>query len=271
MHRTTRALVVAATALIASACFATRNDVRTLQGDLAVLRAENARADSIHRAEFQKAAASVAAVADSVRAVNAFVARFSTDVSRFQGDLSVTMHTFGQQLLTIQELLGQTQKRMQDVRAEIERQQADLATAAQPSSAAPGSAPAQGVAMQPGPAQLYQLGKQMMDRGSYDSARQAYGALLEQYPNDINAGEAQFDIARSFDLGGQSASADSAYAIVIDKYPKTTHAPTALYKRGKIAQAAGQATKAQALFQQLVAKYPNSPEATSVADQIKKP
>jgi tol-pal system protein YbgF len=264
-----RALTLIATALVASACFATRNDVRTLQGDLAVLRAENARADSVHRAEFQKATVAVAAVADSVRAVNAYLARFSTDVSRFQGDLSITLHTFAQQLLTIQELLGQTQKRMQDMRADVERQQADLASAAQP-SAAPG-APAGGGAGQSGPAQMFQIGKQMMTRGSYGAARSAFEDMLAQFPNDPNAGEAQYEIAHSFDLEGQSASADSAYAVVVDKYPKAIHAPTALFKRGKMAQAAGQTAKATALFQQLVAKYPGSPEATSVADLLKKP
>lgn len=270
IRRTVRALVLSAAAVAASACFATRNDVRTLQGDLAVLRAENARADSVHRAEFQKATVAVAAVADSVRAVNAFLARFSTDVSRFQGDLSITMHTFGQQLLTIQELLGQTQKRMQDVRADLERQQADLASAAQTSTAAPGAPPAAGAA-QPGPAQLFQMGNQMLERSSYGSARNAFESMLALYPNDVNVGEAEFGIARSFDLEGQAAAADSVYAIVVDKYPKTAHAPSALYKRGKFAQAGGQAAKAQALFQQLVAKYPNSPEAATAADLLKKP
>ncbi|HXD24036.1 MAG TPA: tetratricopeptide repeat protein, partial [Gemmatimonadaceae bacterium] len=96
-------------------------------------------------------------------------------------------------------------------------------------------------------------------------------SLLDQYPTDTQAGEAQFEIAHSFDLAGQAASADSAYAIVVDKYPKTVHAPTALYKRGMAANAAGQPAKAQALFQQLVAKYPTSPEAVSVADRVKKP
>ena len=91
----------------------------------------------MHRAQFQAAAAQVGAVSDSLRAVNAFLARFATDVSRFQGDLSINMHTFGQQLLTIQELVGQTQKRQQDMKAELERQAADLATSAQP-TAAPG-------------------------------------------------------------------------------------------------------------------------------------
>ena len=122
IRRSIGTLFVATAALAVNACFATRNDVRTLQGDIAVLRAENARADSVHRAQAQQAAAAVGAVADSLRTLNAFLVRFSTDVSRFEGDLSINMHTLGQQLLTLQELTGQNEKRLQDVRAEIERQ-----------------------------------------------------------------------------------------------------------------------------------------------------
>jgi tol-pal system protein YbgF len=275
MRRTIRALVLSAATLAASACFATRNDVRTLQGDIAVLRAENARADSVHRAEFRRASIALGAVADSVRAVNAFLARFSTDVSRFQGDLSITLHTFGQQLLTIQELIGQNQKHMQDVRAEMERQQADLSASAQPSTPGaktqPAAAAPAGSAASPGPAQLFKLGGQMRDRGSYPAARAAFGSLLDQYPNDDMAGEAQYEIGHSFDLEGQAASADSVYSIVVDKYPKTEHASSALYKRAMAAKQSGQGAKATGLFQQLVSKYPHSPEAATVADQLKKP
>ena len=116
IRRSIRLAFVPAVVMAAGACFATRNDVRTLQGDIAVLRAENARSDSVHRAQFREAAAQVGAVSDSLRSLNAFLARFVTDVSRFQGDLSINMHTFGQQLLTLQELTGQNQKRLQDMR-----------------------------------------------------------------------------------------------------------------------------------------------------------
>jgi tol-pal system protein YbgF len=276
IRRTIGTLILAAATLAANACFATRNDVRTLQGDIAVLRAENARADSVHRAQAQQAASAVGAVADSLRTLNAFLVRFSTDVSRFEGDLSINMHTLGQQLLTLQELTGQNEKRLQDVRAGLERQQAELATAAQPtapataSGAAP-SAPAPAQAAAPGPAQLFELGNNMMDRGSYAAAREAFKGLLAQYPNDENAGEAEYGVARSFDLDNQPAAADSVYALVVANYPKTVHAPSALYKRAMAQKQAGQAAKAQALFQQLVDKYPSSPEAVSAADLLKKP
>jgi tol-pal system protein YbgF len=270
IRRSLRVALVPVAVLAAGACFATRNDVRTLQGDIAVLRAENARSDSVHRAQSQSAAAQMGAVADSLRSLNGFLARFASDVSRFQGDLSINMHTFGQQLLALQELTGQNQKRLQVVRAEIERQQSELATAAQP-SVVPGTPGTPAAAAPTGPAQLYSMGKSMLDRGSYPAARAAFESLLAQYPADDNAGEAQFGIARSYDLEGQAAAADSAYALVVEKYPKTGHAPSALYKRAMAARQAGQAATAQKLFQQILDNYPRSPEAATVPDLLKKP
>jgi tol-pal system protein YbgF len=271
IRRSIRAVIVPAVMLTAGACFATRNDVRTLQGDIAVLRAENARSDSVHRAQFQSAAIQAGALADSIRSLNAFLARFASDVSRFNGDLSINMHTLGQQLLTLQELAGQNQKRLQDVRAEIERQQSELATAAQPNVASPALPGAPAASSEPGPAQLFQLGNQMLERGSYSAARAAFEGLLARFPADDNAGEAQYGIARSLDLENQFAAADTAYALVVSKYPKTLHASSALYKRAMLAKQAGQAANAKALFQQVLDRYPRSPEAATVPDLLKKP
>ena len=271
IHRSIRlALVVVlvpAVVVAAGACFATRNDVRTLQGDIAVLRAENARSDSVHRAQAQAAAAQAAAIADSLRAVTAFLVRFSTDVSRFQGDLSINMHTFGQQMLTVQEQLGQSQKRLQDMRAEFERQQADLANAAQPTTA-PGL---QGASAAPptGPAQLFEAGKAQFNKGAYGSARAAFGDFIVQFPTNDRAGEAQYLIARSYDLENNAVAADSAYAIVTEKYPKIEFAATALYKRAMIAKGNNQPAKEREYLQKVLDNYPRSMEAQVAPDALK--
>ena len=112
---------VPAVGLGTAACLATTNDVRTLQGDIATLRAQAARADSMHRAQLQAVARQVGTVADSLHSLNAFLLRFANDVSRFQGDLTLEMHRFGQQLIAVQELGGQSQKRLQELRARTGR------------------------------------------------------------------------------------------------------------------------------------------------------
>jgi tol-pal system protein YbgF len=271
IHRSIRlarvAVFVPAVVIAAGACFATRNDVRTLQGDIAVLRAENARSDSVHRAQAQAAAAQAAAISDSLRAVTAFLVRFSTDVSRFQGDLSINMHTFGQQLLTVQELVGQSQKRIQDMRAEFERQQADLANAAQPTTA-PGL---QGASAAPptGPAQLFEAARAQLNKGAYGSARAAFSDFLAQFPTNDRAGEAQYLIARSYDLENNAVAADSTYAIVVEKYPKADVAAPALYKRALMARSTNQTAKAKEYFQKIIDSYPRSPEAQLAPDALK--
>jgi tol-pal system protein YbgF len=267
IRRFIRLLLVPAVVMTAGACFATRNDVRTLQGDIAVLRAENARSDSVHRAQFQQAAVQVGAVSDSLRSLNAFLARFVSDVSRFQGDLSVTLHQFGQQLLTLQELAGQTQKRMQDVKAQMERQEAELATAAQPTAASG----AQGTAGGPptGPAQLFEAARAQFNRASYAVARSAFEGFIEQFPNNERAGEALYNIARSYDLENNSTAADSVYALVIEKYPKADFAAPALYKRAMAAKASNQTAKAREYFQKIIDNYPRSPEAQLAPDALK--
>lgn len=268
IRRCARLVLVPAVVMAAGACFATRNDVRTLQGDIAVLRAENLRADSVHRAQFQQAAVQVGAVSDSLRSLNAFLARFVSDVSRFQGDLSVTLHQFGQQLLTVQELAGQTQKRIQDVKAQFERQEAELATAAQP-SAAPA---AQGAAGGPptGPAQLFEAADAQFRKGSYAVARSAFEGFLEQFSNNDRAAEALYKIARSYDLDGIAISADSVYALVVEKYPtKAEFAAPSLYKRALAAKAANQPAKAREYFQKIIDSYPRSLEASLAPDALK--
>lgn len=273
IRRAIRSAVVPAVMLTAGGCFATRSDVRTLQGDLAVMRAENVRSDSVHRAQFQQAAVQAGALSDSLRAVSAFLARFATDVSRFQGDLAINMHTYGQQLLSVQELMGQSQKKLQDLKAQFERQETELATPTQPvvTSPAPGAPAATGAASAPqtGPDQLFAIGQAQLSRGSYAAARSAFEDFLTQFPNNDRAGEAQWSIARSFDNEGNAPAADSVYALVVERYPKATFAANALYKRAMNAKQANQIEKARGFFQQILDNYPKSPEALLAPDAIK--
>jgi len=277
-RRLPRWALAPAVALVAGACFATRNDVRLLQaqlqGDLARLRAEATRADSAHRAEMQRVARDVGTVADSLRGVNAFLVRFSTDVSRFQGDLTLTMHSFGQQLIAVQELAGQSQKKLQELRADLEARSSELSAAAVPRGApgAPGAAAAGAAAAgAPGPNQLLQLAQEQFEGNRPAAARAAFQDLLAQYPASDLVPEALYGIARTYDFEHNAAAADSAYQVVVDRFPKSDRAPSALFKRAMIQIEAGQVAKARALFQQIVDKYPGSTEAEVAKDRLRAP
>lgn len=272
MGRAHRLLLIVGAIVSASGCFATRSDVQVLQGDIAVLRAEAVRADSAHRDQMRQIARQIGAVGDTLRSVNAFLARF-------QGDFSLTMHTFGQQLLAVQELTGQSQKKLQEMRASLEAAQQERATQvvvpAAPVASVPGAptaAPVASAAVQPpviGPNQLFQVAKEQLQAGRTSAARDGFQTFLAQYPSDDLASDAAYRIAESWALEGKLAAADTAYQLVADKYPKSEQAPRAIYKRAMTSRQAGQTRQARTLFQLIVDKYPKSLEAELAADFLK--
>ena len=104
-----------AVVLTAGACFATRGDVRILQGDIARLQvaaAQSAAADSARALQLRRIIQTLNNLSDSLRASSA-------TLQRFQGDVSMSIHGVEQQLLTIQELTGQSRKQVDALRVEV--------------------------------------------------------------------------------------------------------------------------------------------------------
>ena len=244
---------IAPLALVATAgCFATRNDVRILQGDILNFRTETARADSARARQVATVAAALGVLADSTRAA-------SDRLARFQGDTRGDMRAIQQQLLQIQELTGQSQRRLQELRADLEARAQQPAPTATP--AVPGDTTAAPVQAAPGPNQLYQLAYDQLRRGSYSAARAGFEELLRLYPTSELASDAQINIAESYAAEGTSTAADSAYAAVVAKYPRSMRAPTALYKLALSMARQGKRADARSTMDRVVREYPQSDEA----------
>jgi tol-pal system protein YbgF len=210
-------------------------------------------------------------------------------LTKFQGDIEGSVYSMGQQLIQIQELTGQSQRRLQELRAGLEVQRGSFAQPAQPIASNPGAAttgvdsgrtaaPAtpqvataapSGGAGTPGPNELYQLALDQLRRGSTGAARTALSDLLKQYPNADVAPDAQFYVADSYDREGNTAAADSVYQLVVQRYPSSERAPTALYKHGLTLVTAGKTQAARAALQQVVSKYPRSDEAVLAKDRLR--
>ena len=105
--------------LATGACFATREDVQALHADVQTLRADNARSDSARRAALDRVVTSMNIVRDSLGLL-------STRVFKMQGDVRGDLYNVGQQLLQIQQLTGQSQQRVQELRASLEARQSDI-------------------------------------------------------------------------------------------------------------------------------------------------
>ena len=252
--------------LATGACFATRTDIRVLQNDLAVMRQEAAERDSRQRARIDSLLDVLAVVNDSVRVANQRMAAFQVDVRE-------DLYSLGQNLLTVQELTGQSQRRLQELRASLEQQNMEIQAAA---AAAAMQAPTDSTAppvpvqpVQPGPNQLLQLGQDQMRRGSWGTARRAFEDLLQQYPTSDVAPDAQYWIAHSYWEERNTSAADSVYALIIERYPQSYRAATSLYRRALIQREQNDLAEMRTMLEELIRRWPRTDEAILAQDLLK--
>lgn len=244
-------IMMAPAVMLFTGCLATQKDVQVLQGDISLMRSERLAADSARKVQLDQALRSMRVANDSLVALSAHL-------TRFRSDMTSSMSSVQQQLLQVQELTGQSQQRMQQIRASLEDRQA--ATAPPDSTGAPAT---------PGPNALFQVAREQMMQGSNSAARQAFQDLITKYPKSDVAPDAQFYIAETYAAENNSAAADSVYAQVASKYAGSPRAATAIYKRAVAAQGAGNGSKARDLYNQLIKKYPRSDEAALARDRVK--
>ena len=255
VRRAVRGAIVVAAAALSAGCFATRTDVRLLQADVLAARQAAARADSLRAAQLDRVIAQLGVVGDSLRAV-------STRSARFEGDAREALRNVGEQLITVQELTGQSQRRLQELRASLEARAEAAVPPAGDTTAAAGGAAA------PGPNQLYDLALGQFRAGSYGTARSGFEELLRLYPTSDVAADAQFFVAEAFAAERNAPAADSAYAAVVTRYPSSARAATALYKRARQRQGAGRTAEARAMFEDVLRRFPRSSEADLACEAL---
>jgi tol-pal system protein YbgF len=251
-----------AVALATGACFATRSDVKILQDDLATTRTAMLKADSARATQIAQVAATLGEVTDSIRSANAKLAKWQANV---QGDL----RGIQEQLLQVQELTGQSQNKLNDLRAQMEERVAQpapspVAPTPNDSTRSPGAA-----AGGPGPATLYKLSFDQMSRGAHSTARSGFESLLTQFPTSDLAPDAQYYIGETFQAEGNTAAADSVFNLVVSTYPRAPRAATALYKHGLFLQKAKRDREARQVFQSVIDKYPRSDEADLARERLR--
>lgn len=246
-------------ALAVSGCLASKSDVFLLQSQLTSMQSAAARADSAQRGQVDAVLAQVLQSNDSVRAVSARLAKL-------QSSVATDHYEMGRQILQIQELSGQSQRRLQELRASLEERSQEATAAAVPAGTPDSLRPAPAG---PGPAQLFQTSLDQLRRGSATVARTGFEELLRTYPASEDAPEAMIYIAETYAAERNQVAADSVYGLVVDRYPTSPKAATALYKRALSLKAAGRTAAARTSFQRIVKDYPRSDEAALAREQLK--
>ncbi|MDB4916882.1 MAG: Tetratricopeptide repeat-containing protein, partial [Gemmatimonadetes bacterium] len=106
-------LIAPVAGLLLSGCLASKGDVQLLQTQLTSMSDAAARANEAQRVHIDQVLTQIARTNDSIRIL-------SSRVAKFEGDVKNDHYLAGQQMLQIQELLGQSQRRIQELRASLE-------------------------------------------------------------------------------------------------------------------------------------------------------
>jgi tol-pal system protein YbgF len=260
-RRTTACL--AATLVIAAglAGCVSKSDVQLVQGEVALLRAETLRRDSTRAAQLGEVIQLQRQMMDSITASR-------KAIGQLKGDVASDLYNMQQQLVQLQELTGQSQQRLSELRTQLEARGAQIETAAPQTGAAPGDTAQPSAGSSASADQMYEASLAQLRRGSTGTARLGLREMLRTYPASPRAPDALYFIGQSF-AAENPDSAAGYYSQVVDKYSTSARAPSALYNLGLLAERRKDSAKAKDAYQRVVQKYPQSDEAALARDRLK--
>ncbi len=250
-----RSLVLGAGVVAALGGCVTKSDIQRVQDDVALFKAETARRDSARAAQLTQVIQVQQRVMDSLTSSR-------KAVSQLRGDLASDLYNIQQQLVQLQELTGQSQQRLSELRTQLE------ARGEQISSTSPGDTSTPSASSSASADQMYEASLAQLRRGSTSTARQGLREMLRTYPTSERAGDALYFIGQSF-AAENPDSAAVYYDQVMQKYPTSSRAASALYNLGLVAERRKEIKKAREAYQRVVQKYPQSDEAALARDRLK--
>jgi len=233
----------------------TKSDVQRVQDDVALFKAETARRDSVRAAQLNELIRVQQRLMDSLTSSR-------RAVGQLRGDLASDLYNIQQQLVQLQELTGQSQQRLSELRTQLEARGEQLATTTPGDTNRPGASSAASAD------QMYEASLAQLRRGSTSTARLGLREMLRVYPNSDRAGDALYFIGQSF-AAENPDSAAAYYEQVMQKHPTSSRASSALYNLGLLAERRKDTKKARDAYQRVVQRYPQSDEAALARDRLK--
>src|SRR5882762_3107888 len=235
---------------------ALKGDVRKVELQVEALRTDLAKSDVARAAERDTILAAVRLLQQALATQQAYLVQM-------RGDMKTELLSVQQQLVAVQELTGQSQQRLSELRARIE-ERAQQPIPAFDSTAGRGGAGVpvgpSGHPAGPGPDQMYDVSLQQYRSGRFATARLGFREFLRVYPTHERAGEALFYVGETFAQESPDSAA-AVYEAVVKTYPNSPRAPSALYKLGLLAEQRGDKPRARMYYARVIAGYSRSDEA----------
>jgi tol-pal system protein YbgF len=253
-----RAAGLLAVGLAGGAACASPGEVNRVQNDVAVLRAETARQDSVQSARLAEVIRSQQRLMDSLESTR-------LALRNLRGATQQDFYKVEQQLVQLQELTGQSQRRLSEMRTQLEAREAQISggggalsdTTAPPDAAATASAD-----------QIYEASVAQLRRGSTATARTGLRQLLQNHPTSERVPDALYFMGQSFAAENQDSAA-AYYNLVVRNHAQSPRAPAALYNLGLLAERRKDTAAARDAYQRVLQRYPRSDEAALARDRLR--
>lgn len=194
---------------------------------------------------------------DAVKAVNGRIDAQSDQAVKNAADLRDIITTLSRTVSALQDRVGESNIRIQQIEQEIEplrqglTKLSDALSAALPQLAGPapaggGSSGSSSLAPPASPGDAFAQAQSFYMTGQYDLAIKAYKDYLQQFPTAPDACKAQFYLGETHFAQNKLTEAVTDYEVVIKQYKGTDCEPDAYYKQGKAYEQLHQIDKAVA-------------------------
>ncbi len=177
----------------------------------------------------------------------------------FRGAVARQLLDIEEQLVTIQELTGQSQRNLAALRDQMELRRGDVFET--PLGETPSEA--SGVADD-----VFNAAVTHFNRGSNTTARSAFEQFLQAYPNHSLAPNAQFYLADILVQEDRLEEAIESFLRIPELYPTAPVVPDALYRVGALYLDRGDTAEGREYLERVVNSYPDSRAANTARRRL---
>lgn len=252
--------------LPAAGC-ATKGDLRELQ--TSIQRMEREQEEILSR------------IALTLDALQDSVSSQADVVFGLRGDVNQQLLDMQEQLITLQELTGQSQRNLAAIRDQFESQRNRLALP--PSRGDPEAGGGGDEARPEGPGaggpgaasggraeELYNAAVSQFNRGSFSTSRRAFEQFLQAYPAHSLAPGAHYYLAEILVQEGRYQEAIDGFLRIPEMFPRASRVPDALYRVGVLhLQELDDPEGARRFLERVVNSYPDAGVANLARERLR--
>jgi TolA-binding protein len=179
---------------------------------------------------------------------------------RLRGDFMNQMIQIERQLVQIQELTGQGQQGLAELRESMRVREEALRRAEMIADTTDIG----------DPDELFESAEGALQRGSLSTARAALEEFLSGFPTHERAPEARLYLGNILNQEGEPVLALEEYSRILELHPNAPEAASAMFQAAVVERERGNDERARAFFNQITTAYPDSPEARAARDELRR-